>query len=379
MSRRRMLYPAVLLALLLSAPAAAQTELQPGYGDRPLRGASSSKGAVIYSHGVAAVAETSPELPYVLDALQESGWDVFRLQRRWAGETLPSSTAALAESVQKLRGEGYGKVVLAGQSFGAWISLIVAAQPGQVHAIVALAPAAFGTRDRSPAWTRNADGLYPLAESLVAARTLVFFFEGDDYDPGGRGERLREIFGRRGLAAAVVDRPAGFLGHSVGLTRGFARRFAPCVRDYVEAASPPPRFTCDDEPTASALRDLPLPATSRIMAAPANAPPALSGMLGRWYGVYPSGREVLFVVEEVGRDRARAIYSFGPVARHFESRAGYTARRGEFDAATGLLSFSEPQASSNLQAKLAPDGRLDFSWTNRQTGGRLSARLRKLD
>lgn len=374
-------FAAALLALLfLSVPAAAQSELLPGYGDRPLLGAASSKGAVIYSHGLAPVAEASPELPYVLDALQESGWDVFRLQRRWAGETLPSSTTALVEAVRNLRIEGYTRVVLAGQSFGAWISLIVSAAPMPVQAVIALAPAAFGTRERSQNWTRNADGLYELAEATRAERTLIFLFEGDDYDPGGRGERLREIFGRRGLPAAIIDRPAGFVGHTVGLSRGFARRFAACIRDYVEAAAPAPRFVCSDEPPpASALDGFPLPQNLRVRPAPSSAPRSLAAMLGRWYGFYPNGREILFIVEEVGSDRARAVYSFGPLARHADSQSAYTPRRGEFDATSGTLSFSEPQASSNLEARLAADGRMDFTWTHKQSGGRLVTRLRKLD
>jgi pimeloyl-ACP methyl ester carboxylesterase len=292
---------------------------------------------------------------------------------------LPGSTAALADALRKLRGEGYGRIILVGQSFGAWISLIVAASAEPVHAVIALAPAAFGTRERSPNWTRNADGFYELAEALKAGRSLIFLFEGDDYDPGGRGERLREIAGRRGLAAAIVDRPAGLTGHSVGLTRGFARRFASCIRDYVEAASPPPQLTCEDEPAASSLNDFPLPQNLLVHPAPSNAPRSLAAMLGRWYGLYPNGREILFVVEEVGTDRARAVYSFGPLARHVDALSAYTPRRGEFDAATGVLSFSEPQASSNLAAHLAADGRLDFTWTSKQSGGRLTARLRKVD
>ncbi len=80
---------ALLLAVLLIGPAAAQTELLPGYADRALRGPAPAKGAVVYSHGLASAAEAPPELPYVLDALQESGWDVFRLQRRWAADASP--------------------------------------------------------------------------------------------------------------------------------------------------------------------------------------------------------------------------------------------------------------------------------------------------
>lgn len=374
------LFAAFLLAVLLAGPAAAQTELLPGYADKTARGPANAKGAVIYSHGLARVAEASSEMPFILDSLEESGWDVYRLQRRWAEDILPASVAVLSAALRKLRADGYARVVLVGQSFGGWISLVVASGSEPVHAVIALAPAAFGTRNDSANWTQNADGLYELAEVVKAGRTLVFLFDNDEFDPGERGERLREIFDRRDIAAQVIDRPFGLAGHGAGLSRGFARRFGPCLRDYVETTSPAPRFVCGGEPPAVALQDFALPEGGvHIQPAPAGVPASLKGMLGRWYGVYPSGREVLFVVEEVGQDRARAVYSFGPLLRHVENHAGYTPRRGEFNSGTGVLAFTEPHISSDLQVKLAPDGRLDFTWINRQSGGRLNARLRKLD
>jgi pimeloyl-ACP methyl ester carboxylesterase len=371
---------ALLLAVLAAAPAAAQTELLPGYADKSARGPAKAKGAIIYSHGLARVAEASSEMPFIVDSLEDSGWDVYRLQRRWAEDILPASVAVLSAALKKLRADGYARVVLVGQSFGGWISLAVASGSEPVHAVVAFAPAAFGTRNDSANWTQNADGLYELAEAVKAERTLVFLFDNDEFDPGERGERLREIFDRRDIAAQVVDRPFGLAGHGAGLSRGFARRFGPCLRDYVETTSPAPRFVCGGEPPAVALQDFALPEGGvHIQPPSAGAPASLTGMLGRWYGIYPSGREVLLVVEEVGQDRARAIYSFGPLFRHVENHVGYTPRRGEFNSGTGVLSFTEPHISSDLQARLAPDGRIDFTWINRQTGGRLTARLRKLD
>ncbi len=360
-------------------PASAQTELLPGYADHPLRGPAAAKGAVIYSHGLERSAEATPEMPYVLDPLRDSGWDVFRLQRRWAADTLPSSAGALYEVLRKLRGEGYDKVVLAGQSFGGWISLAVATGREPVHAVVALAPAAFGTPADSPIWTHNADGLYEMAEALNAARTVVFLFDGDDYDPGERGEKLREIFARRDVVGAVVDRPVGLAGHGVGLSRGFARRFGDCLRDFIETTSPSPRFVCGGEPPVAALNDFTLPPDARVRQTTTDTEPGLRAILGRWYGVYPNGREVLLIVTEVGRDRARAIYSFGPLSRHQENQSAYTPRRGEYSPASGTLAFTEPQASSKLEARLAPDGRLDFTWTHRQSGAQLKARLRKVE
>ncbi len=368
-----------LLAFLLAGPAAAQTELLPGYTDRVPTGPMAAKGAVIYSPGLARASESLGGTPFALDALQESGWDVFRLQRATPDDLIDQWITALREAAQRLRADGYRSIVLVGQSFGGWISLAAADGEAPVHAVIAFAPAAFGTPRDSPDWTMNASHLYPLAGRLAASRVLIFFFDGDDFDPGGRGEALRRIVDERGLTAGIVDRPFGLEGHAVALTSVFARRFAPCIRDYVETVSPAPRFACGGEAPTSALGDFALPDRLPAPRPPADAPPLLAAMQGRWYGAYPIGREVLLIIGEAERTRASAVYSFGPLAREIDPETGYSVRRGVFDTERGVLAFSEPEISSTLDCRLGQDGRLELVWTSRQTGTQRFARLRRLD
>lgn len=370
----------VVAALVLAAPAAAEVELVAGYADRAARGPADAKGAVIYSHGLSRTADSVTETPFVLDDLQESGWDVFRLiQRRSAGDTLDGFTAALTETARRLHAQGYAKIVLAGQSVGGWTSLAAArADTVPIHAVIAFAPAAFGAVGDSANGVRNAELLYPVAEAVAAERILVFLFEGDEYDPGGRGAKLQEIFVRRDVAAAVVDRPFELLGHNVALSRGFARRFGPCIRDFIETTSPAPRFACGGEPPPT-LAGFALPEDVRIRTAPQGTEPGLAAMLGRWYGIYDNGRELLLVIDEVDPQGASAIYAFGALTRRSDDRPGFTRRRGQFDAATGTLRFTEPQAVNDIQCRLDGDGRLALSWASRQTGVRLEVRLRRVE
>jgi len=366
-------------ALLLTAAPAWPQELLPGYADRAPRGPVAAKGAVIYSPGLGRLSEAVGETPFVVDTLQESGWDVFRLQRPMPDEFIDQWTVALRDAARRLREDGYARIVLVGQSFGGWISLAAATLEEPVHAVVAFAPAAFGSQRDSPEWVMNADGLYELASAVSAERTLIFLFDGDDFDPSGRGERLREIIGERGIVASIVDRPFGLSGHVAGLTRSFARRFAPCIRDYLETVSPAPRFVCGGEAPVPALSDFALPASLPRIETPREALPALAGLAGRWFGAYPVGREILLVIGDIEGDRARAVYSFGPLARDVDPENGYTLRRGAFITATGALTFAEPQLLSTLECRLGPDGRLEIVWTSRQTGTTQIARLRKLD
>lgn len=367
-----------LAAFLLAAPAGAQTQLIAGYPDRSARGAAAAVGAVIYSHGLASDTEAAGETPFVVDALQEGGWDVFRLQRHRAGDTLESATAALVAAMQRLRGEGYEKLVLVGHSFGGWISL-AAARPenGPVEAVVALAPAAFGRRDEADIWPHNAAALYPLAEEVAARRTVVFLFEGDAYEPGGRGEALRDIFHQRELNFAVVERPAGLVGHEAGLTRGFAGRFGTCIRDFMANPHPAPMLACEDQ--VPGPKDFVLPPDLQIRRATAEDEPGLRAMSGRWFGSYENGREVMLVLEETVQDSARAVYAFSPIMRREGDRGGYTRRRGAYDRATGVLRFAESQASSIIECKLLTADRMALAFAGKDGGPVLYAVLRRVD
>jgi len=80
--------------------------------------------------------------------------------------------------------------------------------------VIATAPAPIGSFDDFyDAYRLNATKLYPLLEQVKRARIMMFYFHGDDFDPGGRGERSREILAARGVGFAVVDQPAFLTGH----------------------------------------------------------------------------------------------------------------------------------------------------------------------
>ena len=381
----RRLLMALAALFVLAGSTAAQT-LERGYADRTMRGPGTAQGAVIYTPGLSRDRETIAATPYVVDDLQAAGWDVFRFQPP-AGDVIDADAAALAEAARELRGRGYKRVVLFGQSFGGWISLAAARPPGEpadapVDAVVALAPAAFGTRDESPEWTANATALVPLAETVAAKRVLIFLFREDPYDPGGRAQRLRAILARRDLAAAVIDAPHDLAGHSAGLTRAFARRFGPCIRDFIAKAGAGTLFVCPD-PGAVALADFGVPPELQALSPPEDADPALAAMAGRWYGAYGTGRDVLFIVRQVQDDRAHAIYAFGPVIRGVTAAStsgegGYTRRRGVFDPKTRLLRFAEPEADTVIECRLLADDRLAFAIVNRTHGAPVRAVLRRV-
>jgi pimeloyl-ACP methyl ester carboxylesterase len=135
---------------------------------------------VIWTHGHSKEVEDSksPTPPYLWN-LHQGGWDTYRFNRMRDGDTLPASTHRLIEEVDKLKQEGYRKVALAGQSFGAFIALMAADESNKIDAVIATAPAAYGNfSEYYDSWRFNATRLYPLLENIQTAEVVLFFSMG---------------------------------------------------------------------------------------------------------------------------------------------------------------------------------------------------------
>jgi pimeloyl-ACP methyl ester carboxylesterase len=218
-------------ATLPPETAAAQAQLVPAQDAASLLGGERAQGAVVWSHGRSLRKECSlVPTPDYIGAFRAAGWDTFRLNRPSIADTLPESAAALAGEAEALKHRGYRRLVLAGQSFGAFISLIAAGRSDAVDAVIGTAPAAYGSAQSNPVgYGLNATRLYDLLGAVRRARVALFFFEGDIFDPGGRGPMADQILAARGLAHLVVDRPAGLPTHWAGVGTAFAAQFAPCL------------------------------------------------------------------------------------------------------------------------------------------------------
>lgn len=238
---------ALCAALLASSQLfAAEMEFLPGFAEG-LQGPQKAKGVIIWSHGRSINAEDSKSpTPEYLLVLQSDGWDVMRFNRKTLGDTLIDSSAQLVKKSIELKRQGYKQVVLAGQSFGAWISLMAADHSTNVDAVIATSPAAYGSFDDFyDSWRLNAIKLYPLLSAVQSARVMLFYFHGDDFDPGGRGERSRAILAHSHLGYTVVDQPALLTGHWAAGSGLFVRRFGPCIQDFADSANLRGELVCN--------------------------------------------------------------------------------------------------------------------------------------
>ncbi|HZH28411.1 MAG TPA: alpha/beta hydrolase [Azospirillaceae bacterium] len=351
-----------------AAPATARMWIEPVFSDQPELGPGQAKGIVVWSHGRSVHSEDSEaSSPLYLRTLREAGFDVVRFNRLRRSDTLNDSATALAARADEFRTRGYGRIVLAGQSYGAFISLMAAGATDSIDAVIGTAPAAYGSFQEAPnTWKMNAKVLYTIVERVRRARVMLAFFHGDAFDPGGRAERVESILAAKGLPHLVLDQPTDLIGHAASASGLFVRRFGACVARFAETAP-----QAGDPPCESQWGRR----TETVAAAQASAGGAARApFIGRWYGFYPNGREIEITVERADPQRATLVYQLG--AGPEPGQAGETIRR-EGRLERGALVFDEPDRN-RLRLELRPDGRAALTWLAREGEGRLDAVMQRI-
>ena len=366
--------------------------LDPAF-DGPAIGPAKAKGVIVWSHGRSINTEDSESpSPAYLTALRDDGWDVMRFDRMSQGDTLSDSTKRLVEYTAQLKHDGYQQVILSGQSFGAFLSLMAADSSSDVDGVIATAPAAYGSFDDFyDSWRLNATRLYPLLERVKRARVMVFYFHGDDFDPGGRGERSRAILSQRGVGYAVVDQPAYLSGHWASSTGLFLRRYGGCIRDFANNEKLKSELACEPVWGSTPSAELKLPPeladpklarnTAAAAAPTGSASPATAdgkatgGFRDVWYGFYPNGREVLFGVETAHGDDLSAVYAIGPSVDN-KHPAAWTRRKGRVIEDSFVF---EEKSKSTLRLHPRQDGGLSATWISADGKTSMTAHLKPID
>ncbi len=239
---------AFVLAALVLAPSIAAADdftLEPAYPATPLRGGA-AKGAVVWNHALNSLygteAAEAPR-PAFLALFRDAGWDVFRLLRPRMAEEPRRSAAAVAATAARLKSQGYAAIVLAGQSGGAWLALMAAGESTDIHAVIADAPAWYGTDH--PDYLKNGFILFDHVDAIRRGRIMIVYFKDDPYDPGGRGPRSEALLAAHGVPHLVIDQPEGFAGHSADDGGLFLRRFGACLLAVAGNGPMPSRKACD--------------------------------------------------------------------------------------------------------------------------------------
>jgi hypothetical protein len=257
--------------------------------------------------------------------------------------------------------------VLAGQSFGGYVTLEAIDTVPDIFAAIALSP---GVRSSA------ADGrLDPTIVEQILQRArvgrLALVFPGQDALFGhiARGGRAQPILARRDFPYLMIDETSEITGHGGGVSGRFALRYGPCLADFLSAAElPAGRFTC----TASrddwgVVRELLMPAgeSAPVLAVdPSSLPGALASLAGpRWALL---GDTLVLVAPVSDPHGVRLLYrSTGTTGGVLDARI-----------VGGSMQVVLP---NNSTVTLSPDSHGTITWTSSDGSQVLTAPLRRGD
>jgi pimeloyl-ACP methyl ester carboxylesterase len=234
--------------------------LERAFCDLPTAGAEHASGVVIWNHGISGTTQAwMAPAPPVVRLLQARGWDVIMLKRHHAAETenvLYRTVQRTLQEAAALRKAGYRKVVLAGQSFGGYVSLEAIDTSPDIDAAIAFAP---GVRSQAATGRLDSSIIERILQRAKVGR-LALVFPKDDalFGYQERGQRADTILSRRTIPYLLVDETSDVRGHGGAVTGRFALRYGACLSEFLAAASlPAGRFTCrpaaDDWPLVREL------------------------------------------------------------------------------------------------------------------------------
>jgi pimeloyl-ACP methyl ester carboxylesterase len=226
------------------------------------KGPENAKGVIYFILGWAGSRPTLDEhrlVPYFLKTLSENGWDIVGTK---VPQHLPNQDIAVLGSyeaapsivrqqIQKLKVDGYRRVILAGHSWGGWIVLL-AAQANDLAADALLlsapsvGPKTFDGRN-NPKFEKNFTE-YPRLMNGIKTPTVLMLYDKDDEDPGGRGEVAKKHFEQNKVPHLLIDKPAGFTGHFAGWLPLFDYEFGRCIQSFLDN---PKTDVCNLSPLAN--------------------------------------------------------------------------------------------------------------------------------
>lgn len=205
-----------------------------------MRGPQLATGLLVWSHGYMAGRNSTDSAPQPwVGHFTRAGYDLYRFDREWIADWASDATA-LADAVARAKAMGYRRVILAGQSAGAWVSLAALQRGAAADGVISIAAAHHGVVEKMRDQTRARSEWQHVLEGIRRGpRLVVVNFADDAYDVGGRMDDARSIFAQTGVEADIIDAPEGFKGHNAA-DSAFARKFGACLASFIETGKKQP-------------------------------------------------------------------------------------------------------------------------------------------
>jgi len=205
------------------------------------KGPQAAAGLIVWSHGYLGGTDStnSAPQPHVGRFLVE-GFDLYRFDREWIRDQ-PGDATALADAVRQAKSMGYRRVILAGQSNGAWQSLAAVMRGAPADGVISMAPALNVEvwKERDPSTLRS-DWQQLVRGIRAGPRIVIANFSGHEHDVGGRVDDAKAAFAAAHVDAVLLSDPPDFKGHDAANSFAFARRYGDCIRTFIDTGARQP-------------------------------------------------------------------------------------------------------------------------------------------
>jgi len=204
-------------------------------------GPQKAAGLIVWSHGYFLGIDATATAPQGQVAyFTGNGYDLYRFDRQYIRDW-PGDASDLVDAVRQAKAMGYRRVILAGQSAGAWVSMAAIMRGAPADGVISVSAAHHGevknmtdvSRARSE-WQQVVKAIKP------GPRLVVVFFKDDSYDVGGRTGDATAAFAASGVQAEVIAYPEGFTGHGAGNGPAFPSKYGACIYAFIESGTRTP-------------------------------------------------------------------------------------------------------------------------------------------
>lgn len=199
----------------------------------PVRGPHAAPGVIVWSHGYYRGIDATQGQPHgYVSRFLAAGWDVYRYNREWVDQ-LHMDIQGMVDSVAAAKAAGYKKVVLAGQSQGAWISMEALAKGAKADGVISTAMARHGAPPNSAARSDFRQLLRDIRGRAADVPVALTLFDRDAYDPGGRNVDVQDLLVNTAVPLYFIGHPADLPGHGAGSNLKFNERFGACIFRFI--------------------------------------------------------------------------------------------------------------------------------------------------
>ncbi len=202
------------------------------------RGPQAAAGLIVWSHGYMGGKDSTSSAPQPqVGNFTAAGYDLYRFDREWIRDWAGDATQ-LVETVRQARSMGYRRVILAGQSAGAWVSMAAALRGAPVDSVISVSAAHHGEVTKMTDVSRARSEWQQIVKGIkLGPRLVVVNFVNDTYDVGGRMDDASAAFAASRVEAIVISNPPGFSGHGAGNDNSFGRKYGACIYDFIETGA----------------------------------------------------------------------------------------------------------------------------------------------